>query len=318
MKLHSVIAGKVRPPRRLIQASEVLDGGQPSSKGLHFIYHKQQKRKSRHFIPENQILAPSCWVVGLSQLCVFLKSSRIVLRCCQAKYLNQNIKTSRVIHTIHVSFLFFTREHGGRDPPEVQTAVKAAVKGNGEMCRNKSAQSTVTDKSLLEVLLWSLESWARSLHAWLQKSVLAERKGPLRRRQRRVTVKPSTETNANGILFSEVSHTAHSEEEEEAPPSPNPALKNAAHPQQRLYAQKYHRRTVIFIYICIWGDERGGRWRLNSSNSSRTSAQREGSSERYHGNLRASESEGSPAWKRGRWMVLDADGKPHWRTQRSP
>lgn len=119
---------------------------------------------SRHFIPENLILAPSCWpLTAVSDsfytfVCVFLKSSRINQRCCRAKYLNQNIKSSRVIHTIHVSFLFFIREHGSSDLPEVQTAVKAAVKGNGEMCRNKSAQSTVTDKSLLEVLLWSLES----------------------------------------------------------------------------------------------------------------------------------------------------------------
>lgn len=249
--------GEVRPPQRSIQASEVLDGGQPSSKGLHKSSFYPRKSDSS---PELLASHDSFYTF----VCVFLKSSRINQRCCRAKYLNQNIKSSRVIHTIHVSFLFFIREHGGSDPPEVQTAVKAAVKGNGEMCRNKSAQSTVTDKSLLEVLLWSLESWAGSLHAWLQKSVLAERKGPLRRRQRRVTVKPSTETNTNGILFSEVSHTAHSEEEEEAPPSPNPALKNAAHPQQRLYAQKYHRRTVIFIYICIWGKAPWERWQMKT------------------------------------------------------
>lgn len=196
--------------------------------------------------------------------------------------------------------------------------------GNGEMCRNKSAQSTVTDKSLLEVLLWSLESWAGSLHAWLQKSVLAERKGPLRRRQRRVTVKPSTETNTNGILFGEVSHTAHSEEEEEAPPSPKPSTKECSTPPTAPLCSEVPSPDGYFhlhLYLRrgeATRDERGGRWRLNSSNSSRTSAQREGSSERYHGNLRESESEGSPAWKRGRWMVLDADGKPHWRTQRSP
>lgn len=255
------LQGEVRPPQRSIQASEVLDGGQPSSKGLHkSSFYPRKSDSSPELLASHSCVRFFLYVC----VCVFLKSSRINQRCCRAKYLNQNIKSSRVIHTIHVSFLFFIREHGSSDLPEVQTAVKAAVKGNGETCRNKSAQSTVTDKSLLEVLLWSLESWAGSLHAWLQKSVLAERKGPLRRRQRRVTVKPSTETNTNGILFSEVSHTAHSEEEEEAPPSPNPALKNAAHPQQRLYAQKYHRRTVIFIYICIWGEAPWERWQMKT------------------------------------------------------